>query len=225
MARVPAALRAVDVAPLMCAGVTIFGALKRCAPQLGPRGKGTVGIVGCGGGLGHLGVQFAVRMGYRVVGVDSKDEALRLAEEVGGGVGAAAASAAEGRVKVVDARRTGAAELVAEEGRVDAVIILPESQAAFDYGMGMLRDHGKCVVVSFPEAGFHVSARDLVFRDITVVGSLVGSNRTLRETLDFAAEHGVRAKIRTFPLTHLNELVEAYHRGDGGKLVVDVLQA
>lgn len=197
----------------MCAGVTIFGALKRCAPQLG-KGR-TVGILGCGGGLGHLGVQFAVKMGYRVVGVGTKDEALRLAEEVGEG-GA--------QVRIVDARKKTVEQLVEDEGTVDAVIILPESQEAFDYGMGMVRDHGKCVVVSFPEAGFHVSARDFVFRDITIVGSLVGSIKTLRETLEFAAEHRVRAKIKTFPLTQLNELVEAYHRGDGGKLVVDVLQ-
>lgn len=197
----------------MCAGVTIFGALKRCAPQLGK--GGTVGIMGCGGGLGHLGVQFAVKMGYRVVGVDTKDEALRLAEEVSGG--------GDG-VKIIDARKKTIEQLVEDEGRVDAVIILPESQQAFDYGMGMLRNHGKCVVVSFPEAGFHVSARDFVFRDITVVGSLVGSIKTVKETLDFAAEHKVRAKIKTFPLTQLNELVEAYNRGDGGKLVVDGLQ-
>lgn len=214
MVLVPSTLRAVNAAPLMCAGVTIFGALKRCAPQLGQ--GGWVGIVGCGGGLGHLGVQFAVRMGYRVIGVDVKDEALRLAEEV---------SEEEGdRVSIVDARKKRVEELVGEQGPVDAVIILPESQQSFDYGMGMLRNHGKCVVVSFPEAGFHVSARDLVFRDISIVGTLVGSNKTLRKTLDFAAEHNVRAKIKTFPLTQLNELVEAYHRGEAGKLVVDVLQ-
>ncbi|KAJ4423090.1 hypothetical protein N0V82_002219 [Gnomoniopsis sp. IMI 355080] len=216
VALVPRGLRAVDAAPLMCAGVTIYGALKRCAPQLRPGGR--VGIVGCGGGLGHLGLQFAVKMGYRVLGVDTKDEALRLAEEAAGGQ--------EGdRLRIVDARKLGVEHLVEEEARVDAVIILPESQQAFDYGMGMLRDHGKCVVVSFPEAGFHVSARDLVFRDVTIVGSLVGSNKTLRETLAFAAEHNVRAKIRTFPLSQLNELVEAYHRADGGKLVVDLLEA
>lgn len=214
----PEPLRAVEVAPLMCAGLTIFGALKRSAPQL--RVGGTVGLIGCGGGLGHLGVQFAVKMGYRVVGVDTKDEALRLAEEVVSGDGGE-----DGKVRVVDARKIAVGQLVEEEGRVDAVIILPESQQAFDYGMAMVRDHGKCVVVSFPEAGFHVSARDLVFRDISVVGSLVGSNQTLAETLEFAAQHNVRAKIRTFPLTHLNELVEAYHQGDGGKLVIDVLQA
>ena len=136
-------------------------------------------------------------------------------------------------MKIVDARTTDAKEIVAEVGRedgrveagdmgLDAVIILPESQSAFDYGVGMLRNHGRCVVVSFPERGFHVSARDLVFRDISVVGSLVGSNKVLREMLRFAADHGVRPRIKTFPLEGLNELVEEYDKGAGGKLVVDM---
>lgn len=197
----------------MCAGVTIYGALKRCQPELGP--GGTVGIVGCGGGLGHLGLQMAARMGYRVVGVDNTDAALALARHLDLG---------PARVHLFDTRTTDArqvVDLVAGVG-LDAVIVLPEAQAAFDYGMQLLRDHGKCVVVSFPERGFHLSARDLVFRGITVVGSLVGSNKVLREMLAFAAAHGVRAKVKTFPLARLNELVEAYHRGDGGKLVVDM---
>lgn len=102
---------------------------------------------------------------------------------------------------------------------LDAVVILPESQKAFGYGMALLRDHLKCVVVSFPEAGFHVSARDLVFGDISVVGSLVGSNKTLREMLAFAAKHQVKAM---FPLSRLNDLVGEYRKGGGGKLVIDM---
>jgi propanol-preferring alcohol dehydrogenase len=67
------------------------------------------------------------------------------------------------------------------------VIILPESQKAFDYGINVLKNHGKCVVVSFPDKGFHFSTGDIVFRDISIVGSLVGSNKILREMLEFAA--------------------------------------
>lgn len=211
----------VAAAPLMCAGVTVVGALKRTGVGRG----GRVGIVGCGGGLGHLGLQFAVAMGMRVVGVDAADGPLVLARTVAGKLG-------DG-VKIVDARAVEARavreEVGAEDGKVDggdmgldAVIILPESQDALDYGVALLRDHGRCVVVSFPEKGFHISARDLVFRDISIVGSLVGSNRTLKETLQLAAEHKVEASIKTFPLSRLNELVAEYHKGEGGKLVVDM---
>jgi propanol-preferring alcohol dehydrogenase len=220
VAKLPQGMGAVDAAVLMCAGVTIFAALKKCRLKPGQR----VGIVGCGGGLGHLGLQFAVAMGLKVLGVDNVDGPLRLAREVVQGNETA---------RIVDARAQEAADVVAQIGQEDdkkekgemgleAVIILPESQKAFDYGVGLLRDHGRCVVVSFPEKGFHVLARDLVFRDISVVGSLVGSNKTLREMLQFAADHGVRARIRTFPLSSLNDLVAEYHKGDGGKLVVDM---
>jgi D-arabinose 1-dehydrogenase-like Zn-dependent alcohol dehydrogenase len=108
------------------------------------------------------------------------------------------------------------------EKGLDAIIVLPESQAAFDYGMTLLKTHGTCVVVSFPEKGFHISARDVVFRDIKIIGSLVGSNRVLREMLNFSAKHKVQATARTFALAKLNELVEEYHKGYGGKLVVDM---
>jgi D-arabinose 1-dehydrogenase-like Zn-dependent alcohol dehydrogenase len=91
--------------------------------------------------------------------------------------------------------------------------------------MSLLKTHGTCVVVSFPEKGFHVSARDIVFRDIKIIGSLVGSNRMLREMLDFSAEHNIRALSKSFPLPKLNELVEEYHKGGGGKLVVDLSPA
>lgn len=209
----------------MCAGVTIYGALKRCQPELKPGGR--VGIVGCGGGLGHLGLQFAAKMGYRVTGIDNTDSALALSRKL-------KLELDEAKVAIFDVRQTDAAQVVQQLGDqdgktdrgnmgLDAVIILPESQAAFDYGVKLLRNHGKCVVVSFPEKGFHISTRDLIFRDISLVGTLIGSSKLLREMVGFAADNHVRAKVRTFPLVRLNELVEAYRAGeDGGKLVVDL---
>lgn len=217
VAPIPEGMSAVNTAALMCAGVTVYAALKRCGLKPGQR----VGVMGCGGGLGHLGLQFAVNMGLKVVGVDNADAPLQLARSI-----------AEG-ARIVDARAEKAADVVTQLGQedgkqdrgdmgLDAVIVLPESQAAFDYGVALLRNHGKCVVVSFPEKGFHLSARDVVFRDISIVGSLVGSNKTLREMLQFAAEHNVKANMKTFPLSRLNDLVTEYNKGGGGKLAIDM---
>ncbi|TVY60652.1 alcohol dehydrogenase [Lachnellula suecica] len=218
VAPIPASLSAVETAPLMCAGVTIYAALKRCSLKPGQR----VGIIGCGGGLGHLGLQFARKMGFKVIGCDSADGPLNLARDLNTGA------------TIVDVRLKEAHEIVkqlgAEDGisdvrgesGLDAVIILPESQKALDYGISLLKNHGNCVVVSFPDTGFHLSARDIVFRDISIVGSLVGSNKTLREMLEFAAEHQVRAIVKRFPLSDLNGLVDDYYLGRGGKLVIDM---
>ncbi|ORY14061.1 chaperonin 10-like protein [Clohesyomyces aquaticus] len=217
LAPMPGSMGPVETAPLMCAGITIYAALKRCKLNPGDR----IGIMGCGGGLGHLGLQYAVKMGFNVIGVDAADGPLQLATDLNTGA------------RIVDARKEKAEDIVQQAGTedgkhdlgemgLDAVIVLPESQAAFDYAMILLKAHGKCVVVSFPENGFHISARDVVFRDISIIGSLVGSNKMLREMLNFSAEHDIRAIARSFPLSKLNELVEEYHKGGGGKLVIDM---
>jgi D-arabinose 1-dehydrogenase-like Zn-dependent alcohol dehydrogenase len=220
VAPLPSRLSEVEAAPLMCAGLTIYAALLRCGLGKGGRGK-KVGIIGAGGGLGHLGMQFAVKMGYEVVGIDAADKALDLARGLQTGA------------EVFDARVTEAQEVLKQigeagvgkakgEGGLDAVLMLPENQKGFDFGMKLLRNHGICVVLSFPKDGFHVSAEDLVFRDIQVVGSLIGRNKVLKEMLAFAAEHNVRATTKTFPLAKLNDLVDEYKLMSGGKLVVDM---
>lgn len=215
---IPPGLSQVEAAPLMCAGVTIYAAIKKTGLKPGQR----IGIIGCGGGLGHLGLQYATAMGLRVYGVENADKPLALARGLKNVPGA----------RIIDARTTTAAEAIAhistEDRRpipgqfgLDAVIILPESQQAFQYGVDMLKNHGKCVVVSFPPEGFHTSSLDLIFRDITYVGNVSGSTKQLREMTAFSAKHGIKAQIDTFPLEQLNRLVEAYLSGHGGKLVVD----
>jgi propanol-preferring alcohol dehydrogenase len=219
VALIPDGMSAVDTSVLMCAGLTIYAAIKRCGLKPGQR----LGIMGCGGGLGHLGLQFAAYMGLKVVGVDNSDGPLQLAREI---------AENQSAIRIVDARSEQATQIVmqlgTEDGKkdkgdmgLDAVIILPESQEAFNYGMSLLRNHGRCIVVSFPEKGFHISARDVVFRDISILGSLVGSNKTLNDMLQFASKHNVKARVKTFPLSRLNDLVKEYHKGGGGKLVID----
>jgi propanol-preferring alcohol dehydrogenase len=215
--KIPDGLTAVEVAPLMCAGLTIYAALQKCHLQAGQR----VGIVGCGGGLGHLGLQFAAKMGLKTTGVDLAPRALQLAESLGTGatvVDASKVSAKQARQKMGE-----------EDGRpnpsemgLDAVVVLPESQTSFDYGLELLRDGGLVMVVSFPPDGFHVPAHALVFRRVRVEGSLIGSNRAMRDMFEFCVRHDVKARIKTYPLSKLNELVEDYHSGLPGKLVVDM---
>jgi propanol-preferring alcohol dehydrogenase len=105
---------------------------------------------------------------------------------------------------------------------MDAVIILPSSQKAFDMGMELLRNHGTIVVVSFPKERLAVSANDLVFRDISVVGSLVGRNYQLRQMVDFVVDNNIEVKVRTFAFGQLNDLVEHSKTGASGKLVIDM---
>jgi propanol-preferring alcohol dehydrogenase len=172
-----------------------------------------------GGGLGHLGLQFATTMGLRVSGIDTADRPFHLAESI------------RTDADVVDARTVSADELLIQIGEdsgnkgnpgLGAVKVLPESQVGFDYGMRLLRNHRLCMVVSIPVDGFQVSAVDIVSRDIKVHGSILGTRATLVETVPFATRHGVKAVNKTFPLDRLDELVDEYQQGNGGKFVVDM---
>lgn len=235
VARVPGTqeMRAVDVAPLMCAGVTVWNAIETASVYVSGSGKGggkdrSIAIVGAGGGLGHLGVQFAAKQGWHVVAIDTTP-AMGMLEDVvaelgDDGANVTVVDALKESVDSVKNRIFGEAPKRGREGEkgCDASLILPESQAAFDFGMGITKNHGTCVCVSFPKDGWRFKPGDLVFRHIKLVGVLTGRNHQLQAMVDFAAKNGVRARIRTYPLEKLNELVEDYHRGVGGKLVVDM---
>ncbi|KAK5035522.1 hypothetical protein LTS07_002961 [Exophiala sideris] len=217
VAPIPESMSAVEVAPLMCAGLTVYTALKKCDLTAGQR----VGIVGCGGGLGHLGLQFATKMGLQTTGIDIAPRSLQLARDLDTGatiIDASKQTAKEARQQM---GKDDGFSLESEMG-LDAVLILPESQKSFQYGIDLVRNGGLVVVISFPPEGFHLDAGDLVFRRIRLVGSLIGSNRAMVEMLEFCVKENVKAKITIFPFSKLNDLVEAYHSGVPGKLVVDM---
>ncbi|KAK2616144.1 hypothetical protein N8I77_002851 [Diaporthe amygdali] len=230
VAPIPKGMTAVDSAPLMCAGLTIWNALEAGRVELkkgGGNGR-TIAISGAGGGLGHLGVQFAVKLGCDVVAIDASDSALAFLKQVVDSLGSLSS-----KVTIIDARIQAAEDvriqvcgqpennLPGEKG-VDALLILPEAQQALTYGMKLIKDHGICVTVSFPKEGFVIQPRDLVFRHIDMRGVLVGRNRQLRAMLNFAAEANVRAVVTIYRLEDLNQLVYDTHHGATGKLVVDM---
>lgn len=225
VALLPESLPATQAAPLMCAGLTIWSALQHEKVQKAQR----IGIIGAGGGLGHIGVQFAAYLGKDVLAIDATDQAVELIRKIKTNLGELGK-----RVHVSDARKEDpdvmktkgqpAGNVPTTESGLDAVILLPESQRAFDMGMGLLRNHGTIVVVSFPKEKLAVSAHDLVFRDIAVVGSLVGRNHQLREMLNFVVDHKLQVQVNTFPFDRLNELEGLSRHGEGGKLVIDMTQ-
>lgn len=230
VAPMPDGLTAVDTAPLMCAGLTIWNALETAGVNLsgGDNSHLTIAILGAAGGLGHLGVQFAAKLGCKVIAVDAGEKALAFLKEVVDGLGPDAS-----KIALVDAKTQKAEDVRLEvcgqpepslegEKGANGAIILPESQQAFEFGMKLLKSHSILVTVSFPIDGFHFNPRDLVFRHIKMQGVLVGRNRHLRAMLEFAAKKGVRAKSVTYTLEQLNDLVHDYHQGASGKLVIDM---
>ena len=195
LAAVPDELGDDEAAPLMCAGVTTFNGLRRG----GARAGDLVAVIGLGG-LGHLGVQFASRMGCEVVAVARGEEKGVFARELG-----AHHYLDSGQVDV-------AAELSRLGGARTVLSTVPDS-AATTAAIGGLAPRGRLVVVGVPQQPLQVSAPDLVMASRLVAGHASGTAKDSEDTLRFAALTGVRPMVETMPLVDAEQGFERMMSG------------
>jgi propanol-preferring alcohol dehydrogenase len=200
---VPDALNAQDAAPLFCAGVTVYRALKNAGTAAGQR----VAVFGIGG-LGHLAVQIAKSMGAEVIGVDVSREKLELATELGA-------------TRTVDANDREGLKALAKTGGVHVAVVSSAAKAAFDAAMVVLRPTGTLAVVGLPPEPLTFAALALVGREIRVIGSSVGTRDDLRAVLDLAAAGKLHCRTESQPLDQINEVLDRM-RGGGiyGRVVL-----
>lgn len=204
--RIPDGLDAVAAGPIICAGVTTYKGIKLagCKP-------GEWLVVSGVGGLGHLAVQYAKAMGLRVVAVDVGNDKLALAKSLGADLAVNAATADAG------------AEVQKAIGGAHGVLITAVSTKAFAAGVAMLRRGGTCVLNGLPPGDFPLDIFDVVFRCLTVRGSLVGTRADLKEALAFAAEGKVKAIIETSTLDDVNDVLERLRTGKvNGRVVLKI---
>lgn len=202
--KIPDSLSFVEAAPLFCAGVTTYKALKVSEAKPGD----WVSIVGVGG-LGHLAVQYAKAMGFNVVAVDSGDEKLALAKSLGADL-------------TIDYKKYDPAfEIQSEVGGVHASIVTAVSKAAFSGAYQSLRRGGSCVLVGLPPEEMPLPIFDTVLNGTKVIGSIVGTRKDLKECLQFAAEGKVKAIIQTEPLEQINAVYDKMLNNDiNGRIVL-----
>lgn len=182
------------VAPLLCAGITTYSPLRHWKVGKGMR----VGILGLGG-LGHMGVKFAVSMGAEVTMLSHSPS------------------------KEADAKKLGAHKFVltSDEAQAKSVagyfdFILDTVSAQHDYNfyLGMLRTNGVMVCVGVPPAPAAVHAMSLIFYRHTLAGSLIGGIPETQEMLDYCAEHNITSDIELIKMEQINEAYERMLRGD-----------
>jgi propanol-preferring alcohol dehydrogenase len=204
VAHVPDGLAARDAAPIICAGVTTYKAIKESAAKPGQ----WIAISGVGG-LGHLAIQYAKAMGLLVCAVDIDDAKLAHATRLGAD-------------SVVNARAGDPAITVKEEtgGGAHGVLITAPSLVAFQQGVCMTRKLGTCVLVGLPPGQFPVPLFDVVANCITIRGSFVGTRKDMAEALAFAAAGQVRADIELQPLSAINDVLQRLEQGDVPSRVV-----
>lgn len=204
VARIPDELGDVEAAPILCAGVTTYKALKVANVKPGE----WVAIYGIGG-LGHVALQYAKAMGYNVVAVDIHQEKLELAKELGADV-------------TINGSEVDPVQAIEESvGGVHGAISVAVTKKAFEQAYKSVRRGGSLVVVGLPNAELPIPIFDTVLNGVTVKGSIVGTRKDMQEALDFAARGKVRAIIETQPLDQINEVLERLEKGQiNGRVVL-----
>jgi propanol-preferring alcohol dehydrogenase len=206
VAKVPDGVEPLDAAPLTCAGVTTYKAVK----VSGARPASLVAIFGIGG-LGHLAVQYAKVFGASVVAVDIVDEKLELARELGADY-------------TVNAKEEDPVEAIKALGGADAAISVAVAPKAFEQAYGSLRRGGKLVFVALP-ADNHVELPifETVLNGITIIGSIVGTRSDLAEVFRLHALGRTRVVRETRKLDEVNECFDEVEKGKvQARLVFDL---
>lgn len=203
--KVPEGISALDAAPLTCAGVTTYKALKVAKPQPAD----TAMIVGIGG-LGHLALQYAKVFGTTTIAVDVEDGKLQLAQDLGAD-------------HVVDARGDQQSELAALGG-VDVAVVTVPSPAAMRAAHAALNPNGRLILVGLPaDNRLELPVFETVLKGISVIGSLVGTRQDLAECYDLHARGRTNVILETRQLEDVNECFEEVLAGHvPARLVFDM---
>jgi propanol-preferring alcohol dehydrogenase len=186
--RVPDAVDPLDAAPLTCAGVTTYKAIK----VSGTRPSDLVAIFGVGG-LGHLALQYARVAGATIVAVDVTDDKLQLAKELGAAY-------------TVNATTEDPIAAIQALGGADAAIALAAAPKPFEQAFGSLRRGGRLVLVGLPaENVLPLPIFQTVLKGITIVGSIVGTRVDLAETFELHADGHTKVIRETRHLADVND--------------------
>jgi D-arabinose 1-dehydrogenase-like Zn-dependent alcohol dehydrogenase len=188
---IPESLNDVDAAPLLCAGITTYNALRHSGALPGD----LIAVQGIGG-LGHLGIQFASKFGYKVVAIGRGSENASLAKKLGANV-------------YIDSKSTNAAEALQILGGARVILATAPSSKAMSELINGLGPNGKLIVIGAAFDPIEVTPIQLISGSRTIQGWAAGTPADSEDTLRFAELSGVRPMIETYPL---EKAAEGYAR-------------
>jgi len=205
--RFPDKVDFIQMAPILCAGVTVYKGLKETEVKPGE----WVSISGIGG-LGHVAVQYAKAMGMHVAAIDVSDDKLALAKSLGAEV-------------VVNAARQDPGEVIkkATHGGVHGSLVTAVSPEAFRQALFTLRRKGTIALTGLPPGNFDLPIFETVLNRYTIRGSIVGTRKDLQESIDFALDGKVKATVHPMKLEDVNSAFNAMRNGAiEGRVVLSV---
>ena len=182
LVRIPEGLNSAEAAPLLCAGITTYNTLRNSRARPGD----LVAILGIGG-LGHLGVQYARRMGFRTVAIARGPEKEALARELGAH-------------HYIDSRADDPAAALQALGGAMVILSTVTSGKAISSVLGGLKARGRLIVVGASAEPIELTTNDLLFGTHSVIGAITGSPIDNEDTLAFSALQDIRPMIEVVPL-------------------------
>lgn len=201
--RIPDALSLEEAAPLLCAGVTVYRAIKEAGMKVGE----TLAVFGVGG-LGHLAVQIGKKLGLQVGAIDVADDKLQLASECGADW-------------TVNAATTQAHKEIKSKGGAHVALVTSGSKAAYETALRSLRRAGTLVIVGMTPEPIPLNIQAMLAGEYKIVASTVGTRKDLDEILALAADGGIRCHYETGKLENLNEYFAQMKAGQlAGRIVL-----
>jgi D-arabinose 1-dehydrogenase-like Zn-dependent alcohol dehydrogenase len=195
LASIPEQLSATEAAPLMCAGITTFNALRNSGARIGD----VVAILGVGG-LGHLGIQFAAKMGFKTIAIARGKDKEELAMKLGAS-------------QYIDSQSQNAAQELAKMGGAKVILATVTNGKAMSSVLGGLGVNGKLIVIGAANEPLEVPLLPLLSGRQSIMGWYSGSSIDSQDTLSFSALSGVRSMNEVFPLERASEAYELMMSG------------
>ena len=195
IAAIPDEVPAEEAGPFMCAGVTVYNALRNS----GARAGDVVAIHGIGG-LGHLGVQYARQMGFKTVAINRGNDKQELAQKLGAH-------------QYIDATATDPVAELQKLGGARVILATAPSAQAISPLVDGLAPSGLLLVPAAPAEPLSISVFSLIMRRSAVSGWYSGTARDSQDTMEFSAQSGVHPMIEKYPLDRVAEAYEQMHSG------------
>ncbi|EYE97889.1 zinc binding dehydrogenase [Aspergillus ruber CBS 135680] len=214
MVKIPDDMDFKIAAPLMCAGISIYGGIVRAEV---PKG-GSIGIVGVGG-LGHIGTQVAKCMGYKVAAIDAKKPALHSVASYTHKPDALILSSDPVEISLSEINKVTTNEY--GYPGLDATVLATDHPAAFEMAAALTRKHGTMVLLGQPEKGIAMSYLTTIYKDIKLVGSLVADTKQAEELVKLVHKNGLHVDVKEWKMGEAEEMRQAYLKGTtSGKNVI-----
>jgi len=193
--KIPVNLSSLEVAPLFCAGVTVYRALRQSRISPGQR----LAVFGVGG-LGHLAIQIGRGLGAEVAAIDISDEKLALARALGGST-------------ILNAASSNVVKELLGMGGAHVAIVTSAAKAAYEMAFYGLRPSGTLLVVGLPAEDVGFPPIMMAAKEVHIHATAVGTRKDLEEVLAMAASGKVRCQVTSRPLAQANEVLEEVRQG------------